>query len=65
MTNEDRIVIPFPSDESIGSFHPISSTIREISLVLNDLGFSEASGPEIESEKFNFDIIEPLAELMT
>ena len=45
MTNKDRLVIRLPSDKSIGNFHPISSTLREISLLLNDLGFSEASGP--------------------
>ena len=57
MTNKDRLVIHLPSDQSIGSFHPISSTLREISLLLSNLGFSQASGPEIESEKFNFDML--------
>ena len=57
MTNKDRLVIHLPSDQSIGSFHPISSTLREISLLLSNLGFSQASGPEIDSEKFNFDML--------
>ena len=41
-------------NQSSGSFHPITTTLKEISLLLQDLGFTQASGPEIESEKFNF-----------
>ena len=44
-------------NQSSGSFHPITTTLKEISLLLQDLGFTQASGPEIESEKFNFDML--------
>ena len=44
-------------NQSSGSFHPITTTLKEISLLLQDLGFTHASGPEIESEKFNFDML--------
>ena len=41
----------------IGNFHPITTTLKEISTYLHDLGFENISGPEIESEKYNFDML--------
>ncbi len=44
-------------DENVGTYHPITITLSEISNILVDFGFNEISGPEIESEKFNFDML--------
>ena len=57
MTNKEKLDKLLFNDQSIGSFHPITSIVRDISLLLTNLGFSEASGPEIESERFNFDML--------
>ena len=38
-----------------GSIHPINQLKYEIFDLLNSLGFSIIGGPEIESEKYNFD----------
>jgi phenylalanyl-tRNA synthetase alpha chain len=45
------------SDDSVGNVHPITTTIAEISNLLVQLGFREAQGPEIETEKYNFDLL--------
>lgn len=41
----------------IGTFHPITSTIKRIKMFFNSLGFQEAHGPEIEDYYFNFDAL--------
>lgn len=43
--------------EKIGHLHPITSVVREISLIFNKIGFSVASGPELETEFYNFDAL--------
>ena len=45
------------ADDSVGNVHPITTTIAEISNLLVQLGFREVQGPEIESEKYNFDLL--------
>tara|TARA_B100000989_G_scaffold291990_1_gene267249 strand:+ start:2776 stop:3501 length:726 start_codon:yes stop_codon:yes gene_type:complete len=40
-----------------GAIHPINQTKDNIVLFLQSLGFSSLDGPEIESEKFNFDML--------
>ena len=40
-----------------GSIHPINQLKYEIFDLLNNLGFSIIDGPEIESEKYNFDLL--------
>ena len=45
------------ADDSVGNVHPITTTIAEISNLLVQLGFREAQGPEIETEKYNFDLL--------
>tara|TARA_B100000579_G_scaffold437771_1_gene468902 strand:- start:6323 stop:7048 length:726 start_codon:yes stop_codon:yes gene_type:complete len=40
-----------------GCIHPISSTLISIISVLESYGFNHISGPEIESEEFNFDML--------
>ena len=40
-----------------GHRHPISQATREIVEIFNSLGFEVAEGPEIESEHYNFDVL--------
>ena len=40
-----------------GAIHPINQIKDNIVLFLQSLGFSSLDGPEIESEKFNFDML--------
>jgi len=40
-----------------GELHPLSRVIQDCIAIFNDLGFSVASGPEIESEWYNFDAL--------
>ncbi|WP_456402218.1 phenylalanine--tRNA ligase subunit alpha [Persephonella sp.] len=40
-----------------GSSHPVISTLIEISEIFISMGFSVAEGPEIEEEKYNFDML--------
>ena len=40
-----------------GSFHPINNTKDTILSLLSNLGFQIISGPEIETEEFNFDML--------
>lgn len=37
--------------------HPITGAIREIVAIFSDLGFEVASGPELETEYYNFDAL--------
>ena len=41
----------------IGSKHPISAAIDEILRILKDLGFSVQVGPQIETEYYNFEVL--------
>jgi phenylalanyl-tRNA synthetase alpha chain len=40
-----------------GHLHPISSLIREINQIFFRMGFTFAEGPLLESEKYNFDLL--------
>lgn len=40
-----------------GHLHPISQAIEEIASIFDDLGFSLATGPEVETEHYNFDAL--------
>ena len=40
-----------------GSLHPISQTKDFLLNLLSEIGFKEIQGPEIESEEFNFDML--------
>ncbi len=44
-------------ENQLGNLHPISLTLIDISNLLNKLGFHEISGPEVETEKYNFDML--------
>ena len=41
----------------VGHIHPISSLIREINQIFSAMGFSFAEGPQLESEHYNFDML--------
>ena len=56
MSNLDDINQPKITTE-LGTFHPINQTKNYILRILNDLGFHEVVGPEIETEEFNFDML--------
>tara|TARA_Y100000739_G_C20485431_1_gene407914 strand:- start:45 stop:767 length:723 start_codon:yes stop_codon:yes gene_type:complete len=44
-------------DESFGAHHPINHLKNSIIKFLTSLGFQEIQGPELESEKYNFDML--------
>ncbi len=49
---------PFPKiNNDIGNIHPVSSTLISIISILESYGFSTIYGPEIETENFNFDML--------
>ncbi len=56
MSSFDKINPPFIKNES-GSHHPIHQVKYFLLELLKDIGFNEVHGPEIESEKFNFDML--------
>ena len=43
--------------ETLGSLHPINQTRDYLLNLLSEIGFQEIHGPEIESEEFNFDML--------
>ncbi len=53
--NNDLSVLDFSLNK--GSFHPINQVIDGIVKILLDFGFEVVSGPEIETEKYNFDLL--------
>ena len=44
-------------NKNLGSLHPINQTKDFLLKLLSDIGFTEIHGPEIESEEFNFDML--------
>ena len=56
MSNLDNIEPPIIKEEN-GSPHPINQVKDYLLNILADLGFQEVDGPEIESEEFNFDML--------
>ncbi len=40
-----------------GAYHPINQTKDFLLKILSKIGFQEINGPEIESEEFNFDLL--------
>tara|TARA_B100000575_G_scaffold215002_1_gene175749 strand:- start:6795 stop:7520 length:726 start_codon:yes stop_codon:yes gene_type:complete len=56
MSNIDKIKPPTIKD-SVGSLHPINQTKDYLLNMLSELGFLEVHGPEIESEEYNFDML--------
>ena len=56
MSNLDNIEPPLIK-KAVGSLHPINQVKDYLLGMLADLGFQEVDGPEIESEEFNFDML--------
>ncbi len=56
MSSMDNIEPPVLKNDK-GSLHPINQTKRYLIKLLSDIGFQEVEGPEIESEEFNFDML--------
>ena len=56
MSNLDNIEPPLIA-EAKGSPHPINQVKDYLTNILTQMGFQEVDGPEIESEEFNFDML--------
>jgi phenylalanyl-tRNA synthetase alpha chain len=56
MSSFNKINPPVLSDE-LGASHPINQVKDFLINLLKDFGFNEVDGPEVESEKFNFDML--------
>ena len=46
-----------PANYSSGSLHPVTIVAKEITDILKRMGFSVVSGPEMESEYYNFEAL--------
>ena len=54
----ERIDVSLPGRKvEMGSLHPVSITIERVTKFFSELGFSVESGPEIESDYYNFDAL--------
>ena len=42
---------------ALGGLHPSTQMIREITQAFNEMGFQTVEGPEVELEKYNFDML--------
>jgi len=56
MSNLDNLKPPNIINEP-GTLHPVNQTKDYLLTILADMGFKEIHGPEIETEKFNFDML--------
>ena len=43
-----------PRPESLGTIHPVSQVLDEMTAIFADLGFSIAEGPDVEFDDYNF-----------
>ena len=43
--------------QRVGSIHPVSQVMEEITAIFADMGFSVAEGPQIDSDWYNFDAL--------
>ncbi len=56
MSGMDKIEPPIIADD-MGNLHPINQTKDFLLEMLSRLGFQEVNGPEIETENYNFDML--------
>ena len=56
MSSIEDILNKFQKDES-GNFHPINNIKDFLISILENIGFEHIEGAEIESERFNFDML--------
>ena len=56
--NSDSIDITLPGRRGpIGHFHPSTLVIREISSIFSQMGFQVVDGPEVEWDRYNFEML--------
>ena len=56
--NEERIDITLPSFKlDQGSLHPLSTIVAELEDLFLGMGYQIAEGPEVESDYFNFELM--------
>jgi phenylalanyl-tRNA synthetase alpha chain len=46
-----------PRPRAVGTIHPVSQVMDELTAIFADLGFAVAEGPEVESDWYNFDAL--------
>ena len=56
MSKPKEIFLP-SLDREIGAVHPINQVKFDLIKLLTSFGFEVAEGPEIESEEYNFDML--------
>ncbi len=56
MPSKDKNHIP-KAEKELGTFHPINNVTNSIMNFLTSIGFEILDGPEIETEEFNFDML--------
>ena len=56
MSSIDNIEPPVIK-KNLGSLHPVNQTKEFLLKLLSEIGFKQIEGPEIESEDFNFDML--------
>lgn len=44
-------------DTRVGTIHPVSQVIEEVTTIFADMGFSVAEGPQIDTDFYNFDAL--------
>ena len=55
--SESRGILPPKIEKDIGAIHPINHMKDSIMSLLASFGFDMIEGPEIETEEFNFDML--------
>jgi len=58
--NADTVDVTLPVREAateVGRVHPISQVIDELTAIFADMGFAVAEGPDIETEDYNFTML--------
>ncbi len=54
----EMIDVTAPGKEvKVGSLHPLTKTIKEVETIFRGMGYSIAEGPEVEVDKFNFEML--------
>ena len=55
---KEKVDVSLPGRKvEIGGLHPVTITIERVTKFFSELGFSVESGPEIESDYYNFDAL--------
>ena len=55
-TEQEDLTLP-PRRLRLGRLHPISQTIREVSRIFATMGFETVEGPEVEWDRYNFELL--------